>query len=83
MEVINRRDDSVLISEEGHRRVMRWPCGPSRQNGDQDAMIISNQCSFGLAMDDEGSLYVSMANETNEKECSLLVAMVEVLLPIN
>ena len=57
--LIDRRNDYLIVSEEGNRRVTRWPLNQSRQNGNEGAMILLKQCSFGLALDDEGSLYVS------------------------
>ena len=52
--VIDRINRSLIISEGGIRRVIRWRLG-----GGESEEIISNVDSSGLAMDDEGSLYVS------------------------
>ena len=53
---VNRKTETFIISDWGNRRVMRW----SRQQNDANGqVIISNILSVGLAMDDEGSLYVS------------------------
>ena len=54
--IVDRNTDSFIISDGGNRRVMRW----SRQQNDANGqVIISNILSTGLAMDDEGSFYVS------------------------
>ena len=54
--IIDRKTDSLIISEWGNRRVMRWS---RQQNNTSGQVIISNIHSAGLAMDDQGSLYVS------------------------
>ena len=54
--IVDRKTDSFIISEWGNRRVMRWS---REQNDSNGQVIISNILSHGLAMDDEGSLYVS------------------------
>ena len=54
--IIDRKTDSFIISERENRRVMRW----SRQQNDTNGqVIISDILSYGLAIDDEGFLYVS------------------------
>ena len=51
--IIDRNNDSFIISEYKTQRVMRW----SRQG--ETKILITNIISYGLAIDDEGSLYVS------------------------
>ena len=54
--LVDRKTDSLIISEEGNRRVMRW----SRQQKEAKGQVIMSDIYFlGLAIDDEGSLYVS------------------------
>ena len=57
--LLDRMRDRLIISERGIRRVIRWPLNRNGQNGGDAKVIVSNIESFGLAMDDEGSLYVS------------------------
>ncbi|CAF1550920.1 unnamed protein product [Rotaria sp. Silwood1] len=52
--VIDKESDSLIISDWGNNRVVRWP----RRNGTSGETIISNISCFGLTMDDNGSLYV-------------------------
>ncbi|CAF1375793.1 unnamed protein product [Rotaria sp. Silwood1] len=52
--IIDKESDSLIISDNGNRRVVRWP----RRNGTLGETIISNIACFGLTMDDNGSLYV-------------------------
>ena len=54
--LFDKETDSLIICERGNRRVTRWP----RRNGTQSgATIIDNIDCVGLAMDNEGSLYVT------------------------
>ena len=57
--LIDRINDCLIISDAGNRRVMRWSLQKNKQNGGTGEVIISNTYSLGLAMDDEGSIYVS------------------------
>ena len=57
--LIDRITRSLIISEPQNRRVMRWSLDPQRAHGDEKEMIHSDVNSVGLAMDDDGSLYVS------------------------
>ena len=50
--LIDGKNDCLIVSEEGNRRVIRCSRGTNEE-------IISNIRSHGLAMDDEGTLYVS------------------------
>ena len=54
--LIDKETDSLIICDYGNGRVMRW----SRRNGTTSGeMIIDNIVCNGLAMDDEGHLYVT------------------------
>ncbi|CAF1362447.1 unnamed protein product [Rotaria sp. Silwood1] len=52
--IIDKESDSLIISDERNRRVVRWP----RRNGTRGETIISNISCDGLTMDDNGCLYV-------------------------
>ncbi|CAF3884317.1 unnamed protein product, partial [Rotaria sp. Silwood1] len=52
--IIDKESDSLIISDEGNKRVVRWP----RRNGTGGETIISKISCFGLTMDDNGFLYV-------------------------
>lgn len=55
--LINRFNNTLIVSEGGNRRVTRWSL---EQNiGAEGEVIISNVASFGLALDRDGSLYVA------------------------
>ncbi|CAF5065602.1 unnamed protein product, partial [Rotaria sp. Silwood1] len=51
--IIDKESDSLLISDWGNNRVVRWP----RRNDTRGETIISNISCRGLTMDDNGSLY--------------------------
>ena len=54
--LVDRKNDSLTIFERGNRRVTRW----SRESGTRSGeTIIDNIDCWGLAMDDEGALYVT------------------------
>ena len=54
--IFDKETDSLIISEYRNYRVTRWP----RRNGTRSGeTIIDNIGCYGLAMDDEGSLYVT------------------------
>ncbi|CAF5059436.1 unnamed protein product [Rotaria sp. Silwood1] len=57
--IIDKESDSLIISDSGNGRVVRWP----RRNGTRGQTIISNISCWGLTMDDNGSLYVVDAGE--------------------
>ncbi|CAF5035067.1 unnamed protein product, partial [Rotaria sp. Silwood1] len=59
--IIDKETDSLIISDGGNNRVVRWP----RRNGTSGETIISNVSCFGLTMDDNGSVYV-VDNEKDE-----------------
>ncbi|CAF4361158.1 unnamed protein product [Rotaria sp. Silwood2] len=53
--IVDKETDSLIICDQGNRRVMRW----SRQNRTSGEIIIDNIDCFGLTMDDQRFLYVS------------------------
>ncbi|CAF4057624.1 unnamed protein product [Rotaria sordida] len=53
--IIDKERDSLIISDFGNKRVVRWP----RRNGTRGETIISNIGCVGLTMDENGSLYVA------------------------
>ena len=52
--IVDKERDSLIISDNGNRRVVRWP----RRNGTRGETIISDIDCIGLTMDEKGSLYV-------------------------
>ena len=56
--IIDRETDSLLISDYGNRRVVRWPL----RAGERGEIIVSNVGCWGLAIDEDGSLYVADFN---------------------
>ncbi len=59
--VFDQKNDSLIICDQGNRRIVRWP----RRKRTNQQVIISNIDCWGLAMDNNGDLYVSdyMKNE--------------------
>ena len=53
--IIDQQNDSLIICDQGNRRVVRWPC----RNGRTGEVIISNIDCYDLIMDNDGYLYVS------------------------
>jgi sugar lactone lactonase YvrE len=54
--ILDKVSDSLIICERGNRRVTRW----LRQSGNRrEETLIDNIECYGLAMDNEGSVYVS------------------------
>ncbi len=53
--IIDEANNSFIISDWGNKRIMRLP----RQNNTNGQIIISNIECWGLAMDKDGSFYVS------------------------
>ncbi len=53
--IVDKKNDSLIINNYKNRRVVRWP----RQNGTNGQTIISDIDCTGLAMDQNGNLYVS------------------------
>ena len=54
--ILDKVSNSLIICERGNRRVTRWPRRSGTRSGET---LIDNIECYGLAMDDEGSLYVS------------------------
>ncbi|CAF4031621.1 unnamed protein product [Rotaria sp. Silwood2] len=52
--MVDKERGSVFICDYANKRVVRWP----RQNGTNGETIISNIGCWGLAMDDDGFLYI-------------------------
>ncbi|CAF4740781.1 unnamed protein product, partial [Rotaria sp. Silwood2] len=52
--IVGKERDSLIISDNWNRRVIRWP----RRNGTSGETIISNIYCMGLTMTENGSLYV-------------------------
>ena len=56
--VVDRQADTLLICDQGNRRVVRWPrSSPSLHR--QGEIVIDNITCWGLAMDNQGAFYVS------------------------
>jgi sugar lactone lactonase YvrE len=53
--ILDKETNSIIVCDVGNTRVVRW----SRRNGTSGQTIIPNVVCFGLAMDEEGYLYVS------------------------
>jgi hypothetical protein len=53
--IFDKKSNSFIISDPGNLRVMQWP----RQKDARGKTIISDVCCVGLAMDNDGYLYVS------------------------
>ena len=54
--LVDRETDSLIICDQGNRRVTRWSRGSGTRSGET---IVNNIACWGLAMDDEGALYVT------------------------
>ncbi|CAF5035394.1 unnamed protein product, partial [Rotaria sp. Silwood1] len=52
--IIDKESDSLIISDYGNKRIVRWP----RRNGIRGETMISNITCCGLTMDENGSIYV-------------------------
>jgi sugar lactone lactonase YvrE len=57
--IIDKENDSLIISDHRNKRVMRWPC----RNGATGEIIISNIDCYGLTMGNDGYLYVADNNK--------------------
>ena len=53
--IVDKKNDCFIICDYNNRRVLRWP----RQNGRSGETILSNIHSQGVAIDNEGYLYVA------------------------
>ncbi|CAF4705330.1 unnamed protein product, partial [Rotaria socialis] len=54
--LIDKENDSLIICDQGNRRVVRWFCHSSTAQGE---VLIDNIRCYALAMDDQRYLYVS------------------------
>ena len=52
---LDKQTDSILITDRGNQRVVRWPCS----NGTQGQIIISNICCWGITMNQHGHIVIS------------------------
>ncbi|CAF4987923.1 unnamed protein product [Rotaria sp. Silwood1] len=62
--IIDRETDSLVISDSGNQRVVRW----SRRSGGQQETIISDISCTGLGMDENGFLYVADCRKHEVKQ---------------
>jgi sugar lactone lactonase YvrE len=62
--IVDKKNDSLIVCDQGNRQVVRW----SRRNVGSKHIIISSINCYGLAMDNNGDLYVSdnMKNEVRK-----------------
>lgn len=58
--VIDRRTNSLIICDRGNRRVVRWP---RQGNAEQGEIVLENISCWGVALDQQGHLYVSDIDE--------------------
>jgi sugar lactone lactonase YvrE len=61
--IVDKERSSLIISDSGNYRVMRWP----GRNGIGGQTLISNVNCHGIAMDDDGYLYVPDCDEHDVK----------------
>ena len=59
--LLDRTNNYLIISDYRNTRVMRWSLQKTKEKGGEGEVIVSNIACLGLAMDKEGSLYVSDA----------------------
>lgn len=60
--LVDKETNSLIIADNGNRRVVQWFRGDTTKKVE---ILINNICCFGLAMDQQGYLYVS-DGEKNE-----------------
>ena len=53
--IIDKKKDSLIICDQGNRRIVQWPC----QNGKKGNIIMANIDCWDLAIDNDGNLYAS------------------------
>ncbi|CAM4933321.1 unnamed protein product [Rotaria socialis] len=53
--IIDKERNNLIISDYNNKRIVRWP----RQNGTQGETIISNVGCWGLALDNDGFVYLA------------------------
>ncbi len=63
--VVDKENNSIIICDYGNKRLMRWP----RQNGTSGEILISDIACWGLAMDNNGYLYISDINKHEVRRC--------------
>jgi sugar lactone lactonase YvrE len=61
--IVDNKRDCLIICDRGNKRVVRWP----RRGGTSGETIISNIDCNGLAMDNDGFLYVSTTKDNDVK----------------
>ncbi|CAF1420927.1 unnamed protein product, partial [Didymodactylos carnosus] len=65
--LLDKKNHSIIICDQGNRRVMRW----SLQSGTTEGKTIINKIyCWGLAMDDEGALYVTDVKKHEVRRCT-------------
>ena len=57
--LMDQINNVLIVSERGNRRVMRWSLDNDQSKMNVGQVMISNILSFGLALDNQGSLYIS------------------------
>ena len=57
--LIDRVNDCLIISDTGNRRVTRWSLQANKLNRGEGEVVLAGIYCVALAMDGEGSLYVS------------------------
>ncbi len=65
--ILDQSNDSFIISDWENRRVVQWP----RKNGKSGQTIISNVDCYRLAMDSNGDIYISEAEENRAKRWNI------------
>ncbi|CAF4240172.1 unnamed protein product, partial [Adineta steineri] len=64
---VDQKNDSLIICDQGNRRIIRW----FLQNQTDPQIIISNISCGGLAVDNNGDLYVSDYNKNEVRRWSI------------
>ena len=65
--IVDKDHDSIIICDYGNKRVIRWP----RQNGKNGEILMSDIACWGLAIDNNGYLYISDINKHEVKRCMI------------
>lgn len=63
--IIDKENNSLIIADNGNRRVVRWSRQNQIENGE---VIIENIGCYGLTMDKNGSIYVSDYKKNEVKQ---------------
>ena len=53
--IVDKETESIIIADAGNRRVVRWP----RRGGKREETLVADVDSFGLTLDEQGSIYVA------------------------